>query len=156
MVQCETNFVCPKYECSLHVNSGGNDLKVRENNVEVVYEGDASFKDDVAGFLKGTSNWGVGSTGDFFDDFIETGRYINSLEGSTNIPLLYTTARLSPLLLTYASYCLENGNYLINLHFAEIQFTNHSTYSILGKRLFDIYIQVIIVLLPPSHNKCPL
>nr|XP_043612266.1 probable LRR receptor-like serine/threonine-protein kinase RFK1 isoform X2 [Erigeron canadensis] len=141
VLPCETNIVCPKYECSLHVNSGGYDVWVRENNVEVLYEGDASFNGDAAGFYRGTSKWGISSTGDFLDDNIQTGHYIGSLEEPTNLPPLYTTARLSPLSLTYVSYCLENGNYLINLHFAEIQFTNDSTYRNLGKRLFDIYIQ---------------
>ncbi|KAJ0734338.1 putative Malectin domain-containing protein [Helianthus annuus] len=56
-------------------------------------------------------------------------------------PALYTTARLSPLTLTYFSYCLENGEYSVKLHFAEIQFTNDSTYKSLGRRIFDIYIQ---------------
>ncbi|KAJ0870410.1 putative non-specific serine/threonine protein kinase [Helianthus annuus] len=61
--------------------------------------------------------------------------------GNTRLPALYTTARLSPLTLTYFSYCLENGEYSVKLHFAEIQFTNDSTYKSLGRRIFDIYIE---------------
>ncbi|KVI00949.1 Concanavalin A-like lectin/glucanase, subgroup [Cynara cardunculus var. scolymus] len=129
------------YECSLHINSGGSDLTVREGNVEVLYEGDASFDGDGASYHRTSSNWGLSSSGDFLDDSIQTGLYVESLQGSTNLPPLYTTARRSPLSLTYISYCLENGNYLVNLHFAEIQFTNDSTYINLGRRLFDIYIQ---------------
>ncbi|KAI3697753.1 hypothetical protein L6452_30850 [Arctium lappa] len=141
MMPCETDIMCPKYECSLHVNSGGSDLTVREGNVEVYYEGDASFDGDAANYHRTSSNWGLSSTGDFLDDNIQTGFYIESLPGSTNLPPLYTTARRSPLSLTYVSYCLENGDYLVNLHFAEIQFTNDTTYINLGRRLFDIYIQ---------------
>lgn len=131
--------------CSLRVNSGGNDLKVRENNMEIVYEGDASFDSGAGSFHRSTNNWGVSSTGDFLDDNIQTNLYVESLQDSSiNLPSLYTTARLSPLSLTYISYCLQNGDYLVNLHFAEIQYTNDSTYKNLGRRIFDIYIQVII------------
>ncbi|KAM4103245.1 hypothetical protein ACJW30_06G065000 [Castanea mollissima] len=56
-------------------------------------------------------------------------------------PELYMTARLSPLSFTYCAFCLGNGPYKINLHFAEIKFTNDNTYSSLGRRVFDIYIQ---------------
>ncbi|THG01409.1 hypothetical protein TEA_002871 [Camellia sinensis var. sinensis] len=60
---------------------------------------------------------------------------------SINIFELYSTARILPLSLTYFRYCLENENYIVSLHFAEILFTNDNTYSSLGKRIFDIYIQ---------------
>lgn len=55
---------------------------------------------------------------------------------------LYRTARVSPLSLTYYGLCLGNGNYTIRLHFVEIIFKNDSTFNSLGKRIFDIYIQV--------------
>jgi hypothetical protein len=74
------------------------------------------------------------------NDFQNTD-YIATLQ-SPNISALYTTARISPLSLTYYRYCLENENYTVSLHFAEIKFTNDKTYNSLGRRLFDIYIQV--------------
>lgn len=49
-------------ECSLHVNCGGNHVRVRENNIEVVYEGDSSFNANEASFERGTSSWGISST----------------------------------------------------------------------------------------------
>jgi len=55
---------------------------------------------------------------------------------------LYTSARVSPTSLTYYGFCLANGNYTVNLHFAEIVFTNDQTYGSLGRRVFDIYLQV--------------
>ncbi|KAG2689257.1 hypothetical protein I3760_09G132100 [Carya illinoinensis] len=64
---------------------------------------------------------------------------------SANISELYATARVSPMSLTYFHYCLENGNYTLNLHFAEIVFTNEKTHNSLGKRVFDIYVQEILV-----------
>jgi hypothetical protein len=56
---------------------------------------------------------------------------------------LYTTARGSPISLTYYGFCLVNGNYTINLYFAEIMFTDDQTYGSLGRRVFDIYLQVL-------------
>lgn len=55
---------------------------------------------------------------------------------------LYKNARLSPLSLTYYGFCLLNGNYTLKLHFAEIMFTDDKTYSSLGRRIFDVYVQV--------------
>ncbi|XVF18531.1 hypothetical protein REPUB_Repub11eG0030200 [Reevesia pubescens] len=54
---------------------------------------------------------------------------------------LYRDARLSPSSLTYYAFCLANATYTINLHFAEIQFTDGQNYSSLGRRIFDVYIQ---------------
>jgi len=57
--------------------------------------------------------------------------------------VLYETARVSPISLTYYGMCLENGNYTVSLNFAEIMFTDDNTYSSLGRRIFDVYIQVL-------------
>lgn len=56
---------------------------------------------------------------------------------------LYKDARISPVSLTYYGLCLLEGNYSVKLHFAEIKITNDG-YGSLGKRIFDIYIQVFI------------
>lgn len=141
ILPCTRDATCPRYGCSFHVNSGGNDVRVKENGVDALFEGDASFDGGAGSFHKTANNWGLSSTGDFLDDNIQTNRYVESLQNSTNLPSIYTTARLSPLSLTYISYCLENGDYIVDLHFAEIQFTNDSTYRSLGRRVFDIYIQ---------------
>ncbi|XP_042020587.1 probable leucine-rich repeat receptor-like serine/threonine-protein kinase At3g14840 isoform X1 [Salvia splendens] len=88
-------------------------------------------------------NWGFNSTGKFWN----TDKYGNSnlREGQSSISgpesKLYSTARLSPLSLTYYGFCLRNGNYTVKLHFAEIMFTDDKTYGSLGRRVFDIYIQ---------------
>ncbi|KAF3451337.1 hypothetical protein FNV43_RR07432 [Rhamnella rubrinervis] len=63
----------------MHVNSGGNDVTMKEEKRRILYEGDGGVE--------------------------------------------------------------ENGNYTVNLHFAEIQFTNDQTYRSLGRRIFDIYVQ---------------
>ncbi|KAK9064304.1 hypothetical protein SSX86_015684 [Deinandra increscens subsp. villosa] len=143
VLPCTNNVKCPRYACSLHVNCGGNDVTIRESNGRsVLYEGDANVDGGAARLYRAARNWGFSSTGDFMDDNIfQNTRYIESLQGNTSLPALYTTARLSPLTLAYFSYCLENGEYSVKLHFAEIQFSNDSTYISLGRRVFDIYIQ---------------
>ncbi|XP_058194296.1 probable LRR receptor-like serine/threonine-protein kinase RFK1 isoform X1 [Rhododendron vialii] len=141
ILPCMKDVTCPRYGCSLHVNCGGNDLTTREGNEKVVYEGDASVEGGSSKYYRSNSYWGFSSTGDFMDDSsFQNVRFIKAVS-STNISGLYTTARLAPISLTYFRYCLENGNYIVNLQFAEIFFTNDNTYNSLGRRIFDIYIQ---------------
>ncbi|XP_054801798.1 probable LRR receptor-like serine/threonine-protein kinase RFK1 isoform X2 [Prosopis cineraria] len=141
-VPCLENFSCQQYSTCLHINSGGINVKVTENKGETLYLGDGNVGGGAATYhYSNTYNWGFSSTGDFMDDFNSQNiRYIVSLP-SSNMPKLYTTARISPLSLTYFHNCMENGNYTVNLHFSEIQFTNDNTYTSLGKRIFDIYVQ---------------
>uniref|UniRef100_A0A6N2K944 non-specific serine/threonine protein kinase n=1 Tax=Salix viminalis TaxID=40686 RepID=A0A6N2K944_SALVM len=63
-----------------------------------------------------------------------------------NNSVLYTEARLTPLSLTYYVRCLVNGNYNVKLHFAEIVMRGNRSYYSLGRRVFDVYIQNIVVL----------
>ncbi|KAL3615152.1 hypothetical protein CASFOL_040813 [Castilleja foliolosa] len=147
ILPCSRNFVCPKYKCSLHVNCAGGDLTVKESNRRVLYVGDGGG-DNSARYLSDKNYWGYVSTGDFMDE----PNYQNSRSirptittATANLSDLYTTARLSPLSLTYFHYCLEKGTYNVTLHFAEILFTNDQTYNSLGRRMFDIYIQEKLV-----------
>lgn len=81
------------------------------------------------------------------DNDIDSDVYINTntsaLNAATPDLALYRTARASPLSLTYYGQCLMNGNYTVKLHFSEIVFTKDRTFSSLGKRIFDVYLQVI-------------
>lgn len=129
----------------MHVNCGGGDIMFKdENNTKVLYEGDGAVEGGTAKYYRNDrSMWGFSSTGDFMDDYdLQNTRYSISL-ASSNLSELYTTARVSPISLTYFFYCLENGSYTITLHFAEIKFTNDKRYSSLGRRIFDIYVQVL-------------
>ena len=60
---------------------------------------------------------------------------------------LFHTARLSASSLRYYGLGLQNGNYTVTLQFAETAFVDNKTWKSLGKRVFDIYIQVCIILL---------
>jgi hypothetical protein len=86
--------------------------------------------------------------------FGQTDLYImpNSSSLSMTNPELYMNARLSPLSLTYYAFCLGNANYKVDLHFAEIIFTDDKTYNSLGRRIFDIYIQVVITIYFHFHQ----
>ena len=117
---------------------GGNSL----TEGKFVYEGDAAVESGDAKYYTSSDDWGFSSGGDFMDDDNYQNTRFVATAPSTHISELYRTARVSPLSLTYVRYCMENGDYTIILHFAEILFTNDSTYNSLGRRIFDIYIQV--------------
>jgi hypothetical protein len=55
---------------------------------------------------------------------------------------LFQTARMSPSSLRYYGIGLKNGIYNVVLHFAEIFFPDDQTWQSVGKRIFNIYIQV--------------
>lgn len=128
-------------KCCLRVNCGGGNLEIKESNRKVTYEGDAGG--DSARFSSTSSYWGFTSSGEFMDQPNNQNSRSIRTTSTTNLSELYSTARLSPLSITYYHYCLENGSYSVNLHFAEILFTNDNTFNSLGKRMFDIYIQVV-------------
>lgn len=131
----------------LHVNCGGNDITIKENKETILYKGDGGVEGGTAEyFFNDDEYWGFSSTGDFMDDNnFQNTRYTVSL-ASSNLSDIYTTARRAPISITYFHYCLENGDYTVSLHFAEIQFTNNQSYTSLGRRFFDIYVQVITLL----------
>lgn len=58
---------------------------------------------------------------------------------------LYKTARISPSSLRYYGLGLKNGKYRIDLHFAEITMEDSLSWKGLGRRVFDVYIQVYMI-----------
>ncbi|KAJ7981869.1 Receptor-like kinase [Quillaja saponaria] len=116
---------------------------------DVTVNGSKTFDGDTdpagpAKFFQSSTNWAFSSTGHSIDDDHPSDSYIWT--NSSRLPItnskLYMNARISPISLTYYGFCLGNGIYMVNLHFAEIMFTNDKTYSSLGRRVFDIYIQI--------------
>ncbi|KAL7212742.1 hypothetical protein ACSBR2_015426 [Camellia fascicularis] len=51
---------------------------------------------------------------------------------------------------SYYEHCLANGKYIVTLHFAEITFRNNQSFQNLGRRIFDVHIQDVLVL--PDFN----
>lgn len=117
---------------------------------ENVYNEDTNDASPIR-FFQSKYNWAYSSTGHFQDG---THSYIWSDQSTLSMenPELYMTARLSPLSLTYYGYCLMNGNYIVNLHFAEIVFTSDGNYTSLGRRIFDVYIQVKLTVYSYHHR----
>ncbi|XWS41095.1 hypothetical protein CRYUN_Cryun17cG0051100 [Craigia yunnanensis] len=144
------NFPCSaspsQYKYSLHINCGGKELNI---------SGDAKYEADreprgASMFYMG-QNWALSSTGNFMDNDIDADDYIvTNTSALSNVSAirseLYTTARISPLSLTYYGLCLITGNYTVSLHFAEIIFKSDRSFYSLGKRIFDVYIQGELVL----------
>ncbi|XP_059663296.1 probable LRR receptor-like serine/threonine-protein kinase At1g07650 isoform X2 [Cornus florida] len=144
------NFPCSapsdQHRYSLHINCGGKETIINNNTK---YEAD--LEERGASMFYSGQNWAFSSTGNFMDNDVDADRYINTNTSALyNVSApnseLYTTARVSPLSLTYYGLCLMNGNYTVKLHFAEIVYTNDNSFSSLGKRIFDIYIQEKLVL----------
>ncbi|CAF1928762.1 hypothetical protein Bca4012_072029 [Brassica carinata] len=144
---CIKDFVCPTYYSCLNINCGGSDLTVEANNSKIIYEGDGEVEGGAAKYyLNPESYWGFSSTGDYMDDNNFQNTRFTMFVPTSNLSELYKTARIAPASLTYFHACLENGKYTVNLNFAEMRFTNDDTYSHLGRRIFDIYIQEKLVL----------
>ncbi|KAK7405351.1 hypothetical protein VNO78_06599 [Psophocarpus tetragonolobus] len=137
-ISCLKNVACPKVSYFLHINCGGKQITVNGNET---YDDDT----DAAGpsrFHLGGKNWGFSSTGHFMDnDHAEYSIWLNQSKLFIADAELYMDACVSPISLTYYGFCLGNGNYTVNLHFAEVMFTDDQTYNSLGRRIFDVYIQ---------------
>ncbi|XP_010273494.1 PREDICTED: probable leucine-rich repeat receptor-like serine/threonine-protein kinase At3g14840 isoform X2 [Nelumbo nucifera] len=143
VLSCLQSSQCPQKKLyELHINCGGKESEFNGSK----YEAD----EDVGGPAKylPVNNWAFSSTGSFTDNDNPKDTFIvtNISALLMNNALLYTTARISPVSLTYVVYCLLTGSYTVSLHFAEIMFTSDSNYTGLARRVFDIYIQEKLVL----------
>ncbi|KAJ0582476.1 putative protein kinase RLK-Pelle-DLSV family [Helianthus annuus] len=125
---------------SLHINCGGEEVYINKTKYEHDLDGKCSstyYKD---------GNWAFSNTGHFVDYQRDSSPYVlsntsNLHDISTHDSELYTTARGSAISLTYYGLCLMEGNYTVKLHFAEIVLTQYNSSNILGKRVFDVYLQ---------------
>nr|XP_007149536.1 hypothetical protein PHAVU_005G078400g [Phaseolus vulgaris]ESW21530.1 hypothetical protein PHAVU_005G078400g [Phaseolus vulgaris] len=142
-VSCDSsNRTCTKKVTSLHINCGGNQTTIGG----ITYDEDL-YPAGPAVYKQTGKNWALSNTGHFMDnDSIPQGQFLPyTTENETRLYMtnaeLYKNARVSPMSLTYYGFCLANGVYTVKLHFAEIMFTDDNTYSDLGRRVFDVYIQ---------------
>lgn len=124
-------------EHSLYINCGGRSLEYDGNE----YEEDIN-PGGISHFLSVSERWAFSTTGVFTGNEHTDNLASNELSLNVNGPEYYQTARLSPLSLKYYGLCLLEGRYKVQLHFAEIMFTDNQTYSSLGKRIFDVSVQV--------------
>ncbi|KAJ8567958.1 hypothetical protein K7X08_020680 [Anisodus acutangulus] len=146
------NFPCSELnpqQYSVHINCGGKDVTIKNGTKYTKY--DADLEPRGASMYYSRHNWAFSSTGNFMDNDIDSDVYIGTNVSSLhNVKApeqeLYTSARISPLSLTYYGQCLINGKYTVKLHFAEIIFTNDTSFNSLGERIFDVYLQENLVL----------
>ncbi|KAF8410823.1 hypothetical protein HHK36_003360 [Tetracentron sinense] len=134
------NEYCPgskmsKYN-SLYINCGGEGITIDGN----YYEEDDQTSDS---YVSPNGNWAYSRSGYVIGTDSRPKDYIRNMKCGIPMPdtSLYATSRLSPLSLKYHGLCLQNGNYKVKLHFAETLYKDNKDYSILGKRIFDVYIQ---------------
>ncbi|XP_061350344.1 probable leucine-rich repeat receptor-like serine/threonine-protein kinase At3g14840 [Gastrolobium bilobum] len=135
---------CSKTFNSLHINCGGSEI----NSEGITYDDDLDPAGPATSKEHG-QNWAFSNTGHFLDSnstIVQSYIQQNKTRLLMTDSDLYKTARVSPISLTYYGFCLENGDYTVKLHFAEIMFTDDNTYSSLGRRIFDVYIQGELVL----------
>ncbi|KAK1378364.1 Leucine-rich repeat transmembrane protein kinase [Heracleum sosnowskyi] len=135
---CLDHNPCSADQYSLHINCGGKEVTIGNR----IYKGDeASVGPAKYDYQEGS--WGASNTGFFYGINTTSKEYTanNASILKVNDSELYTTARMSPVSLTYYARCLANGNYTVTLHFAEIIFRDNRSYQSLGRRMFDIYVQ---------------
>ncbi|XP_058754557.1 probable leucine-rich repeat receptor-like serine/threonine-protein kinase At3g14840 isoform X2 [Vicia villosa] len=130
-------FECPKPSYSLYINCGGKHATINKTS----YDEDSDLSSPARFHVSSNGNWAFSTTGEFLDSPEENYSPKNIAKLTMVDAELYMNARVSPISLTYYGFCLANGNYTVNLHFAEIMFTEDQTYGSLGRRVFDIYLQ---------------
>ncbi|KAH7651418.1 Non-specific serine/threonine protein kinase protein [Dioscorea alata] len=132
------NNPCPgkAINYNLFINCGGPSLTIGDDE----YQGDTDTEGP-SYYNSYNDEWAYSSTGSFVHNDNEPFLAKNVSVLTMADAELYTTARLSPLSLKYYGLCLQNGNYTVNLHFAEIMFTDAGTYFSVGRRFFDASIQ---------------
>ncbi|KAJ6296978.1 hypothetical protein OIU78_022660 [Salix suchowensis] len=141
-VECVSACSAERY--SMHINCGGPEATIGKTTTyaaDDVPGGAAKYASTILDWQKSTTGhfWDVNSSSDSY-----TAQNISILRMENSA--LYTHASLTPLSLTYYIHCLANGNYNVKLHFAEIVMRDNRSYYSLGRRVFDVYIQNIVVL----------
>lgn len=121
---------------SFFINCGGDEMNFEGNE----YEQD--LNPEGASHFSSSEKWAYSSTGVYTSN--NGASYIAKNTFSLNVvsPEFYQTARLAPLSLKYYGLCLRQGSYRVKLYFAEIMYSDDHTFSSLGKRIFDVSIQV--------------
>ncbi|GLT50958.1 hypothetical protein SLA2020_244110 [Shorea laevis] len=139
IVSCLSGSKClKKKNYDLYINCGGPEVNVNGHT----YQEDANPVGPST-FFESSGDWALSNTGLFMDNDQNKHNFTstNQSELSMKDYRLYMDARLSAISLTYYAFCMGDGNYRVNLHFAEIMFSDDKTYSSLGRRIFNIYIQ---------------
>ncbi|XP_022968871.1 probable LRR receptor-like serine/threonine-protein kinase At1g56140 isoform X2 [Cucurbita maxima] len=138
----QRNFPCnrdrPRYS-DFGIKCGGPQIT---SSSGILFERENETLGPATYFVTQSNRWAVSNTGYFTGtnnpEYI--GKTLSQFPNSLDTEL-FQTQRLSASSLRYYGLGLENGNYTVNLHFAEIAFPDSNTWQSRGRRLFDIYIQ---------------
>ncbi len=136
-----TIFLILIADYSFAVDCGSN-ASIRGSD-DTIYEADPTNLGAATYYVTGQTRWGVSSVGNAIDakNIIYSSQPFQNVVDSE----LFETARMSSSSLRYYGLGLENGNYTVLLQFAELAFPDSQTWLSLGRRVFDIYIQVEIL-----------
>ncbi|KAF4354493.1 hypothetical protein F8388_022215 [Cannabis sativa] len=142
-------LLCLQQESKCANQAPTSSFSVKSGGTEVVsasgtkYAADSEQLGAASLYTNSKLNWAVSNTGNFL--FSPKGpQYIASTNSQITKTLdseLYKTARISPNSLRYFGFGLVNGEYVVELHFAEIAMGDSRTWKALGRRIFDVYIQ---------------
>ncbi|KAK4484663.1 hypothetical protein RD792_007252 [Penstemon davidsonii] len=138
----QQNLPCPRNSNShsFFINSGGGRTSFEGD------EYDENASDQGPSHFESHDGWAYSSTGTYTGNFGAGFIATNVTTMMSTVGEIYQTARLSPSSLKYYGLCLRRGSYRVRLHFAEIMFSRDSTFSSLGRRMFDVAIQGEVVL----------
>nr|XP_043621056.1 probable LRR receptor-like serine/threonine-protein kinase At1g56140 [Erigeron canadensis] len=135
----QRDFPCnrdtPRYS-SFGINCGGPQIT---SSSQIVHERENEPLGSATYYLTSERRWGVSNVGsrDNPEYTASTSRqFTNTLDSE-----LFQTARISAGSLRYYGLGLENGNYTVNLQFAELQIQDGQIWESSGRRVFDIYLQ---------------
>ncbi|CAO2831785.1 unnamed protein product [Amaranthus hypochondriacus] len=124
------------------IKCGGS--QIRASN-QVVYESENEPLGPATYFVASSDKWAVSNVG-LFTNKKNVSYVANLLSQFVSLDSeLFQTARVSAGSLRYYGLGLQNGNYSVLLRFAEIEINNGRTWKSLGRRVFDILIQGILV-----------
>ncbi|GAB2303386.1 hypothetical protein Dimus_037377, partial [Dionaea muscipula] len=122
------------------IKCGGPQIKSLDGTL---YERDNTTLGAATVFVTDTDKWAESNAGSFISNSnssfigVSSSQFIGTLDSE-----LFQTARLSPGSLRYYGLGLVNGNYTVLLQFAESSILNGQTWKSLGRRVFDVYIQI--------------
>ncbi|KAK3036934.1 hypothetical protein RJ639_030899 [Escallonia herrerae] len=120
---------------SLYINCGGEPASINGSNYVADNETKSYYVSNSS-----ESNWAYSCSGTFLSEDANSSNYQKNITcGISND--VYATARICPVSLKYYGFCLRQGNYTVTLYFAEIVYSEREDHSILGERVFDVYIQ---------------
>ncbi|XP_068654172.1 probable LRR receptor-like serine/threonine-protein kinase At1g56140 [Aristolochia californica] len=137
------NRLSPRYS-SFAVKCGGLSITSSRGTM---FETDNDRLGPASYSVTGSQKWAVSNTGRFMENknasytISSSSQFTNTLDSE-----LFQTARISPGSLRYYGLGLENGNYTLNLEFAEFKIENTNSWKSVGRRIFDIYVQGKLVL----------